>query len=85
MTGSGVQLIPRVKMMTTNGAWYRDTFARLSVEMDVRESTGKKAAQANLMVGLDAGKLVVAWTTPLGLAQTFNWTATCGVFGTLQK
>ena len=82
-TGSGVQLIPRVKMMTTNGAWYRDTFARLGVEIDVRESTGKKAAQANLMAGLDAGKLVVAWTTALGLAQTFNWTSTCGMYTVL--
>ncbi|MFN0103222.1 MAG: DUF4872 domain-containing protein [Bryobacteraceae bacterium] len=80
---SGAQLIPRVKMMTTNGAWYRDTFTRLGVEMDVRESTGKKAAQTNLLAGLDAGKLVVAWTTPLGLAQTLNWTATCGMYTVL--
>jgi hypothetical protein len=80
---SGVQLIPRVKMMTTNGAWYRDTFARLGFETDVRESTGKKAAQTNLTAGLDAGKLVVAWTTPSGLAQTVNWTATCGMYTVL--
>jgi hypothetical protein len=85
LLGSGVQMIPRVKMMTTNGAWYRDTFARLGVDVDVRESTGKKAAQANLQAGLAAGKLVVAWTTPLGLAQTANWTATCGMYTVLVR
>jgi hypothetical protein len=83
--GSGVQLIPRVKMMTTNGAWYRDTFDRLGISMDVRESTGKKAAAANLQAGLEAGKWVVAWTTPLGLAQTLNWTATCGMYTVLVR
>jgi len=83
MTFSGVQLIPRVKMMTTNGAWYRDTFARLGLEMDMRESTGKKAAQANLQAGVDGGTPVIAWTTPLGLAQTLNWTATCGMYTVL--
>lgn len=80
---SGVQLIPRVKMMTTNGAWYRDTFDRLGLKTDVRETMGKKAAQSNLTAGLDAGKLVVAWTTPTGLAQTVNWTATCGMYTVL--
>jgi len=80
---SGVQLIPRVKMMTTNGAWYRDTVDRLGIPADVRESTGKKAAQTNLAAGLEAGKLVVAWTTPSGLAQTINWTATCGMYTVL--
>ena len=84
LNGSGVQLIPRVKMMTTNGAWYRDTFERLGIAMDVRESTGKKAA-ANLLGGLEAGKWVVAWTTPLGLAQTLNWTATCGMYSVLVR
>ncbi|MBL8237325.1 MAG: DUF4872 domain-containing protein [Bryobacterales bacterium] len=83
LLGSGVQMIPRVKMMTTNGAWYRDTFERLGVAVDVRESTGKKGALANLRAGVDAGKLVVAWTTPLGLAQTANWTATCGMYTVL--
>lgn len=81
--GSGVQLIPRVKMMTTNGAWYRDTFARLGLEMDVCETTGKKAAHANLLAGLADGGPVVAWTTPLGLAPTLNWTATCGMYTVL--
>lgn len=85
LTFSGVQLIPRVKLMTTNGAWYRDTFARLGIATDMRESTGKKAAQANLMAGVDAGKPVVAWTTPLGLAQTLNWTATCGMYTVLVR
>ncbi len=80
---SGAQFVPRVKMMTTNGAWYRDTFSRLGVEMDVRESVGKKAAQANLLDGLDAGKLVVAWTTPFGLAPTMNWMATYGIYTVL--
>jgi len=80
---SGVQLIPRGKMMTTNGAWYLDTFARLGLATDVRESTGKNAAQKNLLAGLEAGKLVVAWTTPAGLAQTVNWTATCGMYTVL--
>jgi hypothetical protein len=83
--GSGVQLIPRVKMMTTNGAWYRDTFERLGIAMDVRESTGKKAAAANLQAGLEEGKWVVCWTTPLGLAQTLNWTATCGMYTVLAR
>ena len=81
--GSGAHLIPRVKMMTTNGAWYRDTFARLGVDVDVRESTGKKAAQANLLAGLDAGKLVVAWTTPTGVAPFTNWTTVCGMYTVL--
>jgi len=80
---SGVQLVPRVKLMTTNGAWYRDTFARLGLEMDVRESTGKKAAAANLIAGLDAGKIVVAWTTPAGLAHSLSWTSTCGMYTVL--
>jgi hypothetical protein len=80
---SGVQLIPRVKMMTTNGAWYRDTFERLGLEMDVRESTGKKAAQKNLLEGLEGGGPVVAWTTPMGLATTVNWTVTCGMYTVL--
>jgi hypothetical protein len=83
LDSSGVQFIPRVKLMTTNGAWYRDTFERLGIEMDVRESTGKKAAQGNLAAGLATGGPVVAWTTPLGLALTANWTATCGMYTVL--
>lgn len=83
LNSSGVQLIPRVKMMTTNGAWYRDTFSRLGMTADVRESTGKKAAQTNLEQGLAKGRPVVAWTTPLGLASTLNWTATCGMYTVL--
>ena len=83
VTSSGAQLIPRVKMMTTNGAWYRDTFERLGVAMDVRETAGKKAAAANLADGLDAGKMVVAWTATTGLAPTLNWTATCGMYTVL--
>ncbi len=81
--GSGVQMIPRVKLMTTNGAWYVDTFARLGVGTDMREATGKKAAAGNLEAGLATGKPVVAWTTPLGLAMTHNWTATCGMYTVL--
>jgi hypothetical protein len=85
LASSGAQFIPRVKLMTTNGAWYRDTFSRLGVAMDVRESTGKKAARENLAAGLAGGKMVVAWTTPLGLALTQNWTATCGMYTVLVR
>ncbi len=85
LASSGAQFIPRVKLMTTNGAWYRDTFSRLGVAMDVRESTGKKAARENLEAGLAAGKMVVAWTTPLGLALTQNWTASCGMYTVLVR
>ncbi len=83
LTYSGVQMIPRVKMMTTNGAWYRDTFERLGITVDVKETTGKKGAAANLAAGLATGKPVVAWTTPSGLAYTLNWTATCGMYTVL--
>lgn len=83
LEGSGVQFIPRVKMMTTDGAWYRDSFGRLGLKMDVRETSGKKAAQTNLIEGLERGGPVIVWTTPLGLAPTLNWTATCGMYTVL--
>lgn len=85
VSSSGVQFVPRVKMMTTNGAWYRDTFSRVGVAMDVRETTGKKAARENLEDGLAAGKMVVAWTTPSGLALTQNWMAACGMYTVLVR
>lgn len=85
LASSGAQFIPRVKLMTTNGAWYRDTFARLGVAVDVRESTGKKAARENLEAGLAAGRMVVAWTTPAGLAFSQNWTSTCGMYTVLVR
>ncbi|HEU0124510.1 MAG TPA: DUF4872 domain-containing protein [Bryobacteraceae bacterium] len=80
---SGVQFVPRGKMMTTNGAWYRDTISRLGLVMDVRESAGKKAAQTNLESGVSSGKVVVAWTTPLRLSHSINWLATCGMYSVL--
>lgn len=80
---SGVQFVPRVKLMSTNGSWYRDSFSRLGLATEVRESTGKKASLNNLTELLAEGKPVVAWATPLGLAYSVNWTATCGMYTVL--
>src|SRR5687767_13628942 len=61
--GSGVSVVPRVKLYTTNGAWYRDFFERLGVKTDVRETGGAKAALANIREPIEKGQPVVAWSS----------------------
>jgi len=78
--GSGVSVVGRVKLYSTNGAWYRDFFDRLGVKTDVRETGGAKAALANMREPLERGQPVVAWCSPMRIYPLGTWTATCGMY-----
>jgi hypothetical protein len=80
VTGSGINFIGRVKMYSTGGVWYTDFFDRVGVKTDVRETGGVKGAAKNLLEGLQAGRPVVAWTTPMEIAPIKSWTGTCGMY-----
>jgi hypothetical protein len=78
--GSGVSVVPRVKLYTTNGAWYRDFFERLGVKTDVRETGGAKAALANIREPIEKGQPVVAWSSPMRISPLGTWTSACGMY-----
>jgi hypothetical protein len=78
--GSGVSVIGRVKLYSTNGAWYRDFFDRTGIVTDIRETGGAKAAMANLREPLEKGQPVVAWCSPMKIYPLGTWTSTCGMY-----
>ncbi len=78
--GSGVSVVGRVKLYSTNGAWYRDFFDRLGIRTDVRETGGAKAALANMREPIEKGQPVVAWTSPMRISPLGTWTTNCGMY-----
>lgn len=80
--GSGVTIIGRYALYSTAGRFYREFFERIGAKTDVRESGGVKAAHKNLCEGLEAGKPVIVWTSPLSVCPD-HWAGTCGMYSTV--
>ncbi|MEP7361843.1 MAG: DUF4872 domain-containing protein [Acidobacteriota bacterium] len=78
--GSGVSVVPRVKMYSTNSVWYRDFFERIGIAPDVRETGGAKAAMANMCEPIEAGQPVVVACSPMKISRLGTWTSTCGMY-----
>ena len=80
--GSGVSIVGRYHLFTTNGEFTRGFFERVGARPQVHETSGVKGAYKALVEALEGGKPGIVWSSPLPVAPAV-WAGCVGMYATV--
>lgn len=80
--GSGLTVVGRCKLASTNGAFMRDALGRVGATISVKETTGIAGAHKSLVEALEAGKPAFVWCV-IPTCLRGSWAGGCGMYLTV--
>lgn len=80
--GSGVSIVGRYRLFSTDGEFIRGFFDRIGATVKVQETSGVKGAYKHLLEALENGKPGIVWSSPLPVAPAV-WAGCVGMYATV--
>ena len=80
--GSGVSIVGRYHLFSTDGEFIRGFFERIGARLRIQETSGAKGAYRSLVEAIEAGKPGIVWSSPLPVAPAV-WAGCAGMYATV--